>query len=276
MASPNTFGALASAGFNSLPFSSTHLVIISWILDTSTGLGSSPFTPPLNSGTSCVGEFGVFAPPLNSGKISWVSGSPLTPPANSGTSWIGESGAFTPPLNSGFSEVSGSPFAYANTNLSREISWLTFVSGSVIVTFPFESTVTSFPGFAFVTFSFTLSCSSGLKFSGFFTGTFSIGTTGLKSSGFTVIVTSISSVLLSGYVTVTTPSLFPCLEVSGIRPSFHSNVVPSGKSLTLFTLSFANGTWSCSTVCAFGCGLYSSFCGVTSTVTVTSSVLLSG
>ena len=31
-----------------------------------------------------------------------------------------------------------------------------------------------------------------------------------------------------------------------------------------------------STVCAFGCGSYSSFCGVTFTVTVTSSVLLSG
>ena len=44
----------------------------------------------------------------------------------------------------------------------------------------------------------------------------------------------------------------------------------------MFTLSSAFGTCPLSTVCGIAVGVYSSFCGVTSTVTGTSSVLLSG
>ena len=44
----------------------------------------------------------------------------------------------------------------------------------------------------------------------------------------------------------------------------------------MFTLASGSGTCPLSTSFAIAVGVYSSFCGVTSTVTVTSSVLLSG
>ena len=50
-----------------------------------------------------------------------------------------------------------------------------------------------------------------------------------------------------------------------------------GGNLSILPMLFlASGTVPLSTSCAIAVGVYSSFCGVTSTVTVTSSVLLSG
>ena len=71
----------------------------------------------------------------------------------------------------------------------------------------------------------------------------------------TVIVTSTSSVLLSGYVIVIFAETLPGVSVLGTIPFFHSTLVPSGNSFTFSILSFAFGISPFVIVCGFGCGL---------------------
>ena len=68
----------------------------------------------------------------------------------------------------------------------------------------------------------------------------------------TVIGTSTSSTVPSGYVTNATVGWLPGVLTSGVV--FHTIVVPLGKPV-LSTLSSAFGTVPLSTVCGFGCGL---------------------
>ena len=69
----------------------------------------------------------------------------------------------------------------------------------------------------------------------------------------TVIGTSTSSTVPSGYVTNATVGWLPGVLTSGFV--FHVTLVPLGRSV-LSTLSSAFGTVPLSTVCGFGCGLY--------------------
>ena len=115
-------------------------------------------------------------------------------------------------------------------------SWLTFVLGSVIVTFPVGSTTTVLPGFAFSTDSFTLSCSSFVNSPGVTTGTFVSGNP-MTNTG-----TSTVSVLPSPYVTLTTTFVGPPTSV-GTSPttSFLAivlSVTPSGNVTAAVTSSF--------------------------------------
>ena len=83
-----------------------------------------------------------------------------------------------------------------------------------------------------------------------------------------------SSVVPSGYVTRTTPSLVPGVEVSGVVA--HSMRVPSGSCWFGSRDSAGSSSVFWSTTCTAGCGSYCSFCAVTVTFTGTLSTLPSG
>ena len=88
----------------------------------------------------------------------------------------------------------------------------------------------------------------------------------------TFTFTRTSSVVPSGYVTTTTPSFSPggfslLVVVFGLLPSFQLYVVPSGNPVVTI-LSSALGSTPRFTSCfgSFACGLYLSFCSLTSTL----------
>ena len=83
-----------------------------------------------------------------------------------------------------------------------------------------------------------------------------------------MIGTVTSSVVVSGYVTNTTPLVVPFVVVVG--SVFHATLVFAGNGLSVVILVSAFGTTPLSTVCGTAVGLYISFCAVGTVIVVLS------